>query len=127
MRALESIGDAPNVVRRAHLPRATFVGVLRRARLIVGNSSAGLIECAALPLRCVNVGPRQAGRETPGHVLDCPTWDLNAVAAAIARGLAEPLAPFRHPYGDGRAGERTAEILARFEPDNHPLAKRNTY
>ena len=49
-----------------HLDRPAFIGLLRRAEVLVGNSSAGLIEAAALGCPAVNLGPRQAGRERPG-------------------------------------------------------------
>ena len=67
MRALRDEGIEPV----SHLPRAQFLAKLKAARAIVGNSSAGLIEAAALRTACVNVGPRQAGRERPRHVVDC--------------------------------------------------------
>jgi UDP-hydrolysing UDP-N-acetyl-D-glucosamine 2-epimerase len=122
-----ALEDAGGVTRRAHLERRTFIGALRRTRMIVGNSSAGLIECAALPVRCVNVGSRQAGREKPAHVIDCPAWDAGALREAVSRAAREPVASFRHPYGDGRAGPRTADVLAGVDSDNHPLRKRNVY
>jgi UDP-hydrolysing UDP-N-acetyl-D-glucosamine 2-epimerase len=118
---------------REHLPRREFIGLLRRARVLVGNSSAGLIECAALGVTCVNVGPRQDGRERPDNVIDAP-WPLTGngaqVEAAIARGLARPPGQVDHPYGDGLnggAGARAAGVLAGFDPRQHPLAKHNTY
>ncbi len=110
-----------------HLPRHDFIGLLRRIKLLVGNSSAGLIECAALGVQCVNVGTRQAGREIPGNVIEIPLRDVQRYEEAIRHGLARPLGRIAHPYGDGHAGERTAELLAAFEPRDHPLAKRNTY
>ncbi|MCH8166092.1 MAG: UDP-N-acetylglucosamine 2-epimerase (hydrolyzing) [Planctomycetes bacterium] len=110
-----------------HLPRNDFIGLLRRIKLLVGNSSAGLIECAALGVRCINVGTRQAGREIPGNVIDIPLRGAQRYEEAIRHGLARPLGRIAHPYGDGHAGERTAELLAAFEHRAHPLAKRNTY
>jgi UDP-hydrolysing UDP-N-acetyl-D-glucosamine 2-epimerase len=118
---------------RAHLPRRDFVGLLRRVRAIVGNSSAGLIECAALGVPCVNVGPRQDGRERPANVIDAPlpsAGDGTGVASALARGLAASPGPVEHPYGDGGnggAGARAARVLAEYDERLHPLAKRNTY
>jgi UDP-N-acetylglucosamine 2-epimerase len=100
---------------------------MRRANVIVGNSSAGLIEGAALGRWCVNVGSRQAGRETPPNVTNVPRWDIAAIEAALERAMASPPPPPRHPYGDGRTGARVAEWLASFDPDRYPLAKRNTY
>ena len=117
----------PHLRRVAHLDRPAFIGLLRRARMIVGNSSAGLIECAALPVRCIDVGPRQGGRERPPHAIHVPDYAPSAIRRALDRGRIEPVLPFRHPYGDGRAGPRIAELLAVFGPDNHPLAKRNAY
>lgn len=116
----------------SHLPRPDFVGLLRRARLLVGNSSAGLIECAALGVASVNVGPRQAGRERPDNVLDVPEPspdDGSIVAQAIAAGLSRSggTAPAGHPYGGGDAGRRTAAILATLDTEIHCLAKKSTF
>ena len=112
-----------------HLPRHDFVGLLRRVRLLVGNSSAGLIECAALGVPSVNIGPRQEGRERPDNVLDVPDPrqdDFHEVQAAIATALGGPRATAGHPFGDGDAGLRTASVLAGFAADSHPLAKKTT-
>jgi UDP-hydrolysing UDP-N-acetyl-D-glucosamine 2-epimerase len=132
----DGIVAAINVVAahaREHLPRHEFIGLLRRARVLVGNSSAGLIECAALGVACVNVGPRQDGRERAANVIEA-SWPIAGdgaeIEAAIACGLARSPGPVDHPYGDGRdggAGGRAAGVLAGFDPRQHSLAKRNTY
>lgn len=111
----------------AHLPREKFIGLLKRVRALVGNSSSALIECAALGIRCVNVGPRQAGREKPPNVFDVPDWDARRIAMALERAMAMPMPSYRHPYGDGRCGPRTAEVLATFNEEWHALTKRSTF
>jgi UDP-hydrolysing UDP-N-acetyl-D-glucosamine 2-epimerase len=123
LRAIEAAG-CPS---REHLARPVFVGLLARARLLVGNSSAGLIEAAAIGVRVVNVGSRQAGREMPGNVVDVPVEDVEALTAAILRSFDEPRWTGRHPYGDGRSGRRIAGILATFDTNTHPIRKRNSY
>lgn len=124
MQAIEHAG----VEAVEHLPRSRFLSLLKGSRAIVGNSSAGLIEAAALRVPCVNLGPRQSGREAPGHVVHCnDDADPAAIAAAIAQALRLDLRRFRHPYGDGRTGPRVAEILASVSLDELPLRKRNTY
>jgi UDP-hydrolysing UDP-N-acetyl-D-glucosamine 2-epimerase len=122
-----AIEAAPDVEVRSHLDRRAFIGVLRRVRTMVGNSSAGLIECAGLGLRAVNIGRRQAGRERAANVIHCRQWDFRLIEEALDSGLTTPVLPFRHPYGDGRAGRRTADILASFDSDKHSIRKRNTY
>ncbi len=116
----------------SHLRRPDFIGLLRRAKILVGNSSAGLIECAALGVTSVNVGPRQAGRERPDNVLDVPDAspdDGTVVAEAIATGLSRSsgMAPAGHPFGTGDAGRRTAAILAALDIETHGLAKKSTF
>lgn len=117
-----------------HLPREKFIALLKRmvARkrgLLVGNSSAGLIECAALGVPVLNVGPRQAGRERGRNVVDADPLDTVGIASAIRKAdrLAGRLAPSRL-FGDGRAGERIAALLTRVDPhDPSLLRKRNAY
>ncbi len=121
--------------RAEHLPRDRFVALLKRLRadgahsggLLIGNSSAGLIEARALGVRVVNVGPRQDGRERGPAVVDVPETDLHLLASRVdfAWGV-EP--SDEHPYGDGRAGRRIADLLAAVDPrDERLLRKRNTY
>jgi len=108
-----------------HLPRGEFLRFLAGARAIVGNSSAGLIEAAVLGIPCVNIGPRQAGRERGRNVVDCD-YGVAPVRQALQKALT--LRPGRrHPYGDGRAGQRLARLLAQTPLDQIPLRKRNRY
>ncbi len=110
-----------------HLPRARFLSLLAGAQAIVGNSSAGLIEAAALGRACVNIGPRQAGREQPVGVVDC-NYGTRAVAAALKKALRSPRGRRpRHPYGHGHAGRRIAQLLAAIDLTTISVRKRNTY
>lgn len=121
--AIESSGCA----HRAHLPRPAFIGLLRRIAVLVGNSSAGLIECSALGARAVNVGNRQRGRERFGNLKDVIESDLTALRSAIKSAIESPRPPADHTFGDGRTGPRTAEILATLNLEAHPIAKCNSY
>lgn len=124
MRAIES---APDLLHRPHIPRQQFIALLRRVRMIVGNSSAGLVECAALGVPCVNIGPRQSGRQAPANVITVKTWEFGEIDMALERASARKHETVRQPYGDGHAGERVAAVLAEFDPTKYPLNKRNTY
>lgn len=110
----------------SHLPRERFLAMLKGAAVIVGNSSAGLIEAAALRTPCVNVGPRQGGRQRPANVVDCDYGRAN-VEAAIRRALDLDLRSNRHPYGSGRTGPAVAELFAAVDLDAIPIRKRNRY
>ena len=109
-----------------HLPRERFLAMLKGCRVLVGNSSAGLIEAAALRVPVVNVGPRQGGRERPGNVIDCD-YGLAPVRDAIRRALRLDRSRIRHPYGNGHAGERIARTLATIDLQRVTIRKRNSY
>jgi UDP-hydrolysing UDP-N-acetyl-D-glucosamine 2-epimerase len=109
-----------------HLPRERFLSLLKGAKAIVGNSSAGLIEAAVLRVPCVNIGPRQNGREKPGNVIDSGC-DASAIARAVRKALALDLGRMRHPYGRGHTGQTIADLLARTDPASIPLRKQNSY
>ena len=111
---------------KGHLARDKFLPLLAGARLVVGNSSAGLIEAAALKTACVNIGPRQAGREKPDNVIDCDYGKANALKA-MKKALKLDLRKLRHPYGSGKSGERIAEVLAGIELEGISVRKRNSF
>lgn len=132
VRAIESSAREQGWPVREHLPREKFVGLLKRLAagggVLVGNSSAGLIECAALKLPAVDLGPRQGGRERSENVVHDPGDDFGAIRRAVERAEALERASITHPFGDGRAGERVADRLGRADPSlESMLRKRCTY
>ncbi len=108
---VRAIGQHAKADAVEHLPRERFLSLLAGAKAIVGNSSAGLIEAAALRVPCVNLGPRQAGRESPGSVVD-GEYGRAAVSAALKQALRINRRTLRHPYGRGDSGVRIAAVLA---------------
>lgn len=128
---LRAVLGATGVVERAHLPRARFIGVLKRLAggggVMVGNSSAALIEAAAIGLPAVDVGRRQAGRERCGNVVHVQRERAEDVAEVVARARTQPRIADGHPYGDGRAGERIAALLAATNLAGDLLRKRCMY
>lgn len=109
-----------------HLPHERFLSLLAGTHVMVGNSSTGLIEAAALRVPVVNIGSRQAGREKPGNVVDCD-YGTASVRAAVVRARALDLRRMRHPYGDGQTGQRIATILASADLNCAAIRKVNQY
>jgi UDP-hydrolysing UDP-N-acetyl-D-glucosamine 2-epimerase len=118
--------DRIKVVR--HMPREQFVGLLKRLApkggLLVGNSSAALIEAAAVKLPAVDIGPRQAGRERANNVINAGGESSDHIASAIQSALKIERAQISHPYGDGSAGGRIAEKLSVINPHEPRLLRK---
>jgi UDP-hydrolysing UDP-N-acetyl-D-glucosamine 2-epimerase len=129
---MDSLPASSTRTRRDHLPRETFVALLKRLAssdgVLIGNSSAGLIEAAILGLPAINLGPRQSGRERPATVIDVPDPTSGAIAEALDRARSLDRRSPNHPYGDGRTGPRVAGLLGSIDPhDPALLRKRNAY
>jgi UDP-hydrolysing UDP-N-acetyl-D-glucosamine 2-epimerase len=96
-----------------HVAPEVFYRLIHRAAVLVGNSSVGIREAAALGVKVVNVGDRQAGRERGRNVKD-----VGYDSAAILRGIrawqavARPLTS--DIYGDGEAGPKVAQAMAQW-------------
>jgi UDP-hydrolysing UDP-N-acetyl-D-glucosamine 2-epimerase len=117
---------------KSHLRRDQFVGLLRRVAMVggclVGNSSAGLIECAALGVGVVDIGPRQGGREAGPNVVHVAREEESVLLGAIARARGLRVDATAHPYGDGKTGERIAAHIAQLGvPTPRMLRKRCAY
>ena len=121
-----------------HMPRPEFLSLLkrlshRRLGMIIGNSSAGLIEAAALGLKTINIGPRQNGRERGANVFDVPfdkrAWDVETtVESVIERADRRGSRAMGSRFGDGRSGPRIAALLTKVDPrDGALLRKQNSY
>jgi UDP-hydrolysing UDP-N-acetyl-D-glucosamine 2-epimerase len=122
-RVMAAAGRGDGRVAVAALGERRFMGLLRIADAMLGNSSSGLIEAPAIGLPVVNVGDRQAGRLRSGNVVDVAA-DAAEVAMALRRAI-DPAAHAAEPspedtLADGHAGQRAARIIARWHPSRPP-------
>jgi len=95
-----------------NFPIETYIRLMLSAACVVGNSSAPIREGAFLGAPAVNIGTRQMGRDRGANGADVDD-DRHEIAAAIRVQLAHGRYPADHLYGDGGAGPRIAELLAR--------------
>ncbi len=95
-----------------NFPIDTYVRLMLSCSCVVGNSSAPIREGAFLGAPAVNIGTRQEGRDRGANVIDVG-YDRREIAEAIAKQVAHGRYPSNPLYGDGEAGDRIADLLAR--------------
>ncbi len=88
-----------------------YARLINNAHCIVGNSSSALREGSFLGVPAVNIGTRQLAREHGANVIHVD-YDCHQIRTAIEAQLAHGRYPPSTLFGDGRAGERIAQILA---------------
>lgn len=109
-----------------HLSRAQFATTMRHCAVMVGNSSAGIIEAASFGTPVVNVGDRQNLRERNRNVMDCGNAP-DEIGEALRRALARGRYPVENVYGQGDAAGRLLEAVCEAPLDPRRLLKVNTY
>lgn len=115
---MNAIESAPiDVQVLPQLVRTQFIGLLKRigaaGGALIGNSSAGLIECSAIGCPSVDIGDRQNGRERCDGWTSHANEDVESIRSAFDSITKSNHERVEHPYGDGNSGERIAEILAK--------------
>lgn len=91
------------------LGQIRYLSAVKYANAVVGNSSSGLIEVPYLQTPTVNCGDRQAGREKPNSVFDCPL-DASEIEKTIEATLLYK-GPYDRIFGDGHVVEKIMSQL----------------
>lgn len=110
-----------------NIPDVPFVNLLRGAAVLVGNSSAGVMEAPFLQLAAINVGRRQTLRHHAENVFFV-SHDRHEIIKQV-RSIIENEEIQRRirncasPYGDGHTGDRVVDLLAKNPMDARLLDK----
>lgn len=113
------------------LPRDIFVNLQRKAALLLGNSSCGILEAPFLKLPVVNVGNRQKQRQHSENIIFVP-HNKESIKKAINKVINDEnfkniCKKCSNPYGDGYSGERIARIIAETEINDKLINKQIVY
>ncbi len=114
-----------NVILKQSLGSRGYLGLMRIASAVVGNSSSGIIETPSFCIPTINIGDRQKGRIRANSVID-----VECQKEEIVKGLKKALfdQKFRHnlqnvanpydPHQDGNVSGRIVSVL-----ESVPLGK----
>ncbi|HUB24476.1 MAG TPA: UDP-N-acetylglucosamine 2-epimerase, partial [Tepidisphaeraceae bacterium] len=129
IRAWREAKRNPRCLVHRDIARPQFLGLMRDAAFMIGNSSAGIIEAASFGTAAIDIGHRQKGRQRSGNV----RW-VSYSPAALSRAIAaqwndgQPLrSTDSNVYGGGNAGNRIAAFLARVPVDDRSHRKLITH
>lgn len=104
-----------------------YFGLMAHARVMVGNSSSGILEAASFKLPVVNIGTRQEGRVRPRNVIDVGygRHDIaGGIRRAISRSFRDSLADLCNPYDAGGAATTIVRRLIHVPIGNKLVMKR---
>lgn len=88
-----------------------FLTLLKNAKVMVGNSSAGIREAPFYGVPTVNVGSRQNGRASLASIQNIEAIDPSEIVDKIQRVIGHKYAPSK-AFGDGNSTKKFCEILS---------------
>lgn len=104
--------DARSIVACDPMGYLDFLSLLRHATVALTDSGGVQEEACTLRVPCVTLRPNTERPETVdvGANVLCDSTDSQVLEDHVARMLARPK-DWPNPFGDGRTGERVAEVL----------------
>lgn len=113
------------------LPEKIFVSVVKKASVLVGNSSMGVLEAPLIKLPVVNVGLRQKDRQNAGNIIFVPC-NKQKIIKAVHKSLynkkyLNKIKRLKNPYGTYGAADKMAKILSKISVNEKLISKKITY
>ena len=129
IREIEAYAGVRDNVHLLHtLEMTNYLSVLRHCDVMIGNSSAGIVEAPLFKLPAVNIGNRQKGRDCMTNVIHTSNSSDDIVAGidkALTREFRDSLKDLINRYGNGYASVKIADIIGNTEPEKLNMPKKN--
>lgn len=87
----------------------TYINCLRNAKMIIGNSSCGILEAPTVGIPTVNIGNRQKGRLLAKSVINCKC-ESQDITKAINNALKKKNTKY-YLYGDGKTSSKIVKYI----------------
>lgn len=111
---IDKYKNSSNFCFYKNLDRKYFLSIFKNAKVMVGNSSAGISEAASIPIPVLNVGRRQLGRYADENVLfcGCDLEDIvDKLSIILSNQFSEDIKYMVNPYGDGHSSKNAFELI----------------
>lgn len=115
----------------SNLKREDYLGFMKYATCIIGNSSSGIIEAPTFEIPAVNLGRRQDKRIRGNNVIDAP-FQKHKIIKAIKKALSDDFRKklkkgCKNPYGSGGSSKKILNIILNTKKNDKLLIKSLTY
>lgn len=91
-----------------------YLSAMKYAKLVIGNSSSGIIEAPSMGTPTINIGDRQKGRMMAESIICCSPKEReisNAMAMALTDEFQERAKHIESPFGDGTTSEQIVDTM----------------
>lgn len=99
-----------NVLLMQSMGQLRYLSAMKHARVVVGNSSSGIIEAPTFHVPTVNIGNRQKGRIGADSIIHCDET-TQSIVDAIKQAIDLEVSCYANPYGDGNASKKIVKHI----------------
>ena len=103
-----------------------YFSILKHCRIVIGNSSSGVIEVPSFNIPTINIGDRQSGRIKAKSVIDCKN-DIKSFKLALNKSLSKSFLReikfSKNPYYKKNCSKNLINILKRIKIKNETAKK----
>ena len=131
IKQIKRFGKKKNFIILKSIERDYFIYLLSKAKILIGNSSSGIIEASSFKLPVINIGNRQRGRLQSSNIVNVTHSErfiFNTILKILKnKKLIKKLKKCRNPYGNGDSSKKIVHILKNIKINKKLLDKENTY
>lgn len=112
------VAEHANATLVNHFGNRNYLAVMQRAKVVVGNSSSGLVEASSFGVPAVNIGQRQKNRlaaDSVQHVSYSAIEIRTAVERALTADFQQHARTCLNPYDPYRDGKNSLRIVDALE------------
>ena len=127
IREIEKRRENKKFIILKNLKYEKYISLLSHAKLLIGNTSSGIIEAPALYLPFVHVGTRNMGREHSCNVIFVPPEKdkiMAAIEKASSSDFKEQIKNCKNPYGEGNTASKILRIIETLDVSEEKLLKK---
>jgi GDP/UDP-N,N'-diacetylbacillosamine 2-epimerase (hydrolysing) len=122
------VASHPNSLLVDHFGSRNYLAVMSQAKVVVGNSSSGLVEASSFGVPAINIGNRQKNRlaaDSVLHVNYIPTEIESALGHVLSSEYQDAAKACTNPYDPFRDGKNSYRIVNALENAllNYPPAQ----
>ena len=111
------------------IPRNDYLGFLQNCKVLLGNSSSGVIEGSYFDISVINIGIRQKDRDRGTNVIDVnhSTNEIFNILKKIIFSDKNIHYKNCYIYGDGTASKKIVNILTKIKINDELIQKQIHY
>lgn len=107
-----------------------YLSAMQYAKMVIGNSSSGIVEAPSMKVPTINIGDRQKGRMLAESVIPCKPLEediYNAFKTALSPQFEKKIEHVESPFGDGTTSKKILDYIITYLNNKNEFNEKHFY